>query len=248
MFGCCGTGTAASSEVGIGGIIPQNESNFNYDLCFSLRGCDHQAVTDSLSPSRADRRRERTRRSLIDAGRALIGEKGVAGLRIQEITESADVALGSFYNHFDTKEKLVEAVVADSLASLTGKIVDAATAEDDPALVVSVAVRRVVRLAYDDPEFARLVVNLSHSEMLLATAVAPHASRALARGIEAGRFDVSDPDITLTTVAGGALALVDAILEGRHGADADAVYAEAVLRSLGVAGGDARAISRAPLE
>jgi hypothetical protein len=78
--------------------------------------------------------------------------------------------------------------------------------------------------------------------------VAPHARRALARGVTAGRFDVSDPDITLTTVAGGALALIDAILEGRHGDDADTVYAEAVLRSLGVVAGEARAISRAPLQ
>jgi AcrR family transcriptional regulator len=208
------------------------------------------AVTDAAppeAPTRRDRRRERTRARLLEAGRRLITEKGVAGLRIQEITEGADVALGSFYNHFATKEELVEAVVADSLESLAGKIVGEAGEQDDAAVVVSTAVRRVVRLAYEEPEFARLVVHLSHSEVFVARAVEPYARLALERGMASGRFDVTDPAVTLTAVAGGALALIDAILEGVHGEDADVVYAEGVLRSIGVAVDEARAIAAAPL-
>jgi AcrR family transcriptional regulator len=44
----------------------------------------------STTPTRTERQRLRTRRQLLDAGRSLIAAKGVAGLRIQEITEHAE--------------------------------------------------------------------------------------------------------------------------------------------------------------
>ena len=47
----------------------------------------------------------------------------VAGLRIQDITEEADVALGSFYNYFQSKEELLEAVITESLSDLTSAII-----------------------------------------------------------------------------------------------------------------------------
>ena len=111
------------------------------------------------APTRTDRRRERTRGRLTDATRELIAEKGVAALRIQEITERADVALGSFYNHFDSKEEVVEAVVADSLQNIAETL--AADPVEDPAELVAAAIRRFVGLAYSDPDFARLVVHLT---------------------------------------------------------------------------------------
>lgn len=204
--------------------------------------------TSADVPTRSDRRRERTRRSLLDAGRSLITSKGVAGLRIGEITEGADVALGSFYNHFGSKDELVDAVVADSLTALAAAVVGAASPEEDAARVVAEAIRRVVRLAYDDPAFARLVVELTHSERLLVTAVEPHARLALQRGVDAGRFDVEDIGTTLIAVAGGALALIDAILAGEAPAAADEVFAGWVLRALGIRKGEARRIARTPLE
>ncbi|WP_320671849.1 TetR/AcrR family transcriptional regulator [Patulibacter defluvii] len=213
-----------------------------------------RAATDPDDPatpgkptSRSDRRRERTRGRLVVAGRELIAEKGVAGLRISEITEAADVALGSFYNHFKSKEELVEAIVSESLEALAAAVVDEAPADADPAILVSVANRRFVRLAYDDPEFARLLVNLSHADALFAAATHPFGRIALDRGVASGRFEISDVDVTLTVLVGGALTLMRSLLEGHHGPDADRPHAETVLRAIGVPTDEAREISRRPL-
>ena len=81
-----------------------------------------QSETEAKA-TRTDRQRLRTRRLLLDAGRTLIAAKGVAGLRIQDITEEADVALGSFYNYFQSKEELLEAVITESLSDLTSAII-----------------------------------------------------------------------------------------------------------------------------
>lgn len=195
------------------------------------------------SLNRSDRRRERTREKLVTAARALIASNGVAGLRIAEITDRADVGRGSFYNHFDSKEALVEAVVADSLRGLAERVL-AELPQGDSAVAASAADRQFIRLATDDPDLARLLVHLEHSEGLFAAAVRPYALRALEAGVTDGRFALPDLDVALLALTGSAFAVIRAILAGDAPPDADSVHAEYALRMFGVAPGEAREISR----
>jgi AcrR family transcriptional regulator len=197
------------------------------------------------APTRTDRRRERTRARLTEATRALITEKGVSGLRINEITERADVALGSFYNHFESKEEIVDAVVTESLRELAEAL--ATGAVEDPAELVSVAIRRFVGLAYDDPAFARLVVHLNHADALFAAAVHPAARRAVDLGVDSGRFEITDIEVAVTSILGGSLALMRSIVDGRLGKGAENAFAEISLRALGVPTADATEIVGRPL-
>ena len=204
-----------------------------------------RSETDGKATTRVERQRLRTRRLLLDAGRTLIAAKGVAGLRIQDITEEADVALGSFYNYFQSKEELLEAVITESLSDLTSAIITNVDDNTDPAEVVALANLRVIRLAYDEPDFARLIVNIGHSEALFGDAVHPYARIAVERGIESGRFVVADIEVLLTAVIGGAFALIREILGGRHGAHAHEAFARHVLASLGLPPQEAETIVRA---
>lgn len=200
---------------------------------------------EGKATTRVERQRLRTRRLLLDAGRTLIAAKGVASLRIQDITEEADVALGSFYNYFQSKEDLLEAVITESLSDLTSAIITNVEDGTDPAEVVALANLRVIRLAYDEPDFARLIVNIGHSEELFGDAVHNPARIAVERGIESGRFVVADIEVLLTAVIGGAFALIREILNGRHGANAHHAFARHVLASLGLPAREAEAIVRA---
>ena len=118
---------------------------------------------------------------------------------------------------------------------------------EDPAEVVSFACRRVIRIAYDDPELAWLFVHLDRADVLFEAMVLPYWMETLERGIAAGRFDIGDTHIALTGVTGGALAVMRAVLDRRYGGDADAVFAEGVLRSLGLAHAEAHEIVTRPL-
>jgi AcrR family transcriptional regulator len=203
-------------------------------------------MTDSAQATRSDRRRERTRQRLVEAGRGLIVQKGVAGLRIQEITEQADVALGSFYNYFATKEELVEAVVAESLMELGATTVPDDETQD-PAVTASAAIQRVVRLAFDEPDFARLVVNLNHADTLFPSAFHPFARQVVERGVKAKRFETPDIEISVNLIVGGSLSLIRAVLDGTHEEGAEVAHAEVSLRALGIPAKEARRISRLPL-
>jgi AcrR family transcriptional regulator len=77
-------------------------------------------------PNRFERRKQRTRRLLMQTAGELILEKGYDNVTIQDITERADVGRGTFYIHFEDKEHLVwemlrehsEAVVMKTDAAL----------------------------------------------------------------------------------------------------------------------------------
>ncbi len=57
--------------------------------------------------SRRERKKLETRQSLLAAAMALFHEKGYDATPIEEITERADVAKGTFFNYFPSKEALL---------------------------------------------------------------------------------------------------------------------------------------------
>jgi AcrR family transcriptional regulator len=69
-------------------------------------------------PDRRGRRREKTRRALLEAALALIASRGLESTRIEDVTEAADLGKGAFYNYFDSKEALVAALLADAVREL----------------------------------------------------------------------------------------------------------------------------------
>ena len=184
--------------------------------------------------TRTQRQQQRTRRLLLDAGRELVAANGVSGLRVQDVTERADIALGSFYNYFDSKDALLEAVISETLSAMAAATVADVDETTDPADAVAMANLRVVGLARSEPDLARLIVNIAHSESMFGDAVHPHARLAVERGIAGGRFIVADVEVLLTAVIGGAFALIRETLDGRHGPQAEVAFARHVLASLGL--------------
>ena len=63
-----------------------------------------------VADNRLERRKMRTRAALIRAAQGFIAA-GKLNVPVLEITQTADVGMGSFYNHFDSKEELFQAAV-----------------------------------------------------------------------------------------------------------------------------------------
>jgi AcrR family transcriptional regulator len=66
----------------------------------------------SAKAPRTERGR-RTLRALLDAAADEFGEKGFHDAAIAKIAERADIAIGSFYTYFDSKEAIFRALVQD---------------------------------------------------------------------------------------------------------------------------------------
>ena len=199
------------------------------------------------SVDRHARRREQTRVQLVAAATRLFARQGVDKTRINEITDEADVGFGSFYNHFASKEAIVEAVLAETLVA-HGAAVDSLTAGlEDPAEVIAVAHRYFTGLAKSDPDWAWLLVRLDVSHNIVLHALGPLAERDLKRAIKAGRLSVPNVRVALFAAGGALLAVMRAVLDGHAPKGADIAHAEGVLRLFGLPATEAAEVARRPL-
>jgi AcrR family transcriptional regulator len=72
--------------------------------------------------NRLERRKHRTRTALIKAAQGFTAV-GRLNVPVLEITQAADVGMGSFYNHFDSKEQLFLAALDENF-DLSGALLD----------------------------------------------------------------------------------------------------------------------------
>ncbi|WP_432206404.1 TetR/AcrR family transcriptional regulator [Mycobacterium paraffinicum] len=198
--------------------------------------------------NRLERRKRRTRAALVKAAQRLIAE-GKVNVPVLEITQAADVGMGSFYNHFDSKEQLFEAAVADVLDAY-GAMLDRLTESiEDPAEIFATSFRLTGRLFRRRPQESRIL--LANGLQLLSSerGLAPRALRDIQAGVAAGRFDVEDPELALAMAGGALLGLGNLLRDNPDRDDAGAadLVTENVLRLFGLSADEARAICQRPL-
>jgi AcrR family transcriptional regulator len=198
--------------------------------------------------NRLDRRKARTRAALIRAAQALIAE-GRTNVPILEITQAADVGMGSFYNHFETKEQLFEAAV-EAVMDGYGQLLDDLTADiQDPAQVFACSFRLTGRLNRREPELSRVFLNNVLRLLSADSGLAPRARRDITAAMEAGTFEVEDIDIAVTMTAGALLALGQ-LLHDQPDRDVEETtdrVTEDLLRMFGLPRRQAQRISSLPL-
>ena len=83
------------------------------------------------APSRWDRRREQTHRRLLSAAERLFRGQGFDATTVEEIADAADVAKGTFFNYFSSKELLLGELLYHRIEPLLSALpVGGATAVD----------------------------------------------------------------------------------------------------------------------
>jgi AcrR family transcriptional regulator len=193
--------------------------------------------------NRLERRKQRTRAALIQAAQGFIAS-GKLNVPVLDITQAADVGMGSFYNHFDSKEELFEAAVTEVLDA-HGALLDEFTASiGDPAETFATSFRLTGRLFRRRPQESQILLANGMALLNSDRGLAPRARRDVAAAVAAGRFTVEDIDLALA-VAGGALLGLGNLLRTEPERDdaraADAVT-ENVLRIFGVSSDEAHTL------
>lgn len=180
-------------------------------------------------PNRLERQKQRTRAALLRAAQEFIAA-GKLNAPILEITQAADIGMGSFYNHFGSKEELFAAAVADVLDA-QGELLDRLTESlSDPAERFACRYRLCGRLFRLQPQESRIMLSIGVSLLSSDRGLAPRAKRDIVAASEAGRFQVDDPDIALA-IAGGALLGLGQLLLDQPDRD-DAQTADDVTRDI----------------
>ncbi|GAA2148628.1 TetR family transcriptional regulator [Humibacillus xanthopallidus] len=201
------------------------------------------------SVARVDRRKARTRRALVEAARRILASRGTTDVSIQDITDEADVGLGSFYNHFSSKAELFEEAAGEALEEYGQRLDKSSAGMDDPAEIFALGVRLTAGLARTQPAVAQILVQAGEVFLVSDRGLAPRARRDIQRGIDTGRFAVASADVALVATAGAVLTYVQVALASPDRFDDTSVdaLAELLLRMLGVPARSARAVVQRPL-
>jgi AcrR family transcriptional regulator len=201
----------------------------------------------TVSGGRQQRRREQTRARLVSAARTLMAERGVDAVGLSEITDAADLGAGTFYNYFQSRDEIVEAVAEASVESL-GQALDALTADmPDAAEIFAVSLRHLVLKAVSDPLWGWFVVRLGVAHPQLIEILGPRASRDLRKGVASGRFSIDDVDIATSCTFGALLATLHLVLTTKVEKRTDELFAQTMLTMVGVPAGEAKEIASKPL-
>ncbi|MGW2661634.1 TetR/AcrR family transcriptional regulator [Nocardia tengchongensis] len=199
-------------------------------------------------PNRLERRKARTRAALVSAAQSFLAE-GKLTVPILEITQAADVGMGSFYNHFQSREELFRAAIEEAL-DRHGALLDLLCKDiEDPAQIFAQSFRLTGRLHRLTPTLSKVLLNDGLNLASSDKGLAPRARRDIEAAVDAGRFQARDPELAMTIVAGASLCLGRLLHDQPERDDAEATdqVAEDLLRMFGLPNEDAEEICRRPL-
>ena len=198
--------------------------------------------------NRLERRKQRTRAALIKAAQTCIAA-GKLNAPLQDISRAADVGVGSFYNHFESKEQLFTEAVNEVLDA-QGALLDVLTASiDDPAETFACRFRLTGRLFRRRPDEGRGVVAYGLPLITSERGMGPRGKRDIAAAVAAGRFQVADLELAIVVAGGALMGLGQLLQEQPERDDAQAVdeVTEGLLRLFGLPAKEAHRLCRKPL-
>ncbi len=206
-----------------------------------------KAAVNEAAEGRGARRRRETRAKLLHAGHQVMARKGIDATTVQEITEAADVAFGSFYNHFESKNAIVEAIMDETIEAFGDVLDHLSQSLDDPAEVVAASIRYTVMRAMEDDTWGWFLVRSGIWTPVFRFGLVKRLARDIGIAIESGRCASDDAEATVLAAAGTALSILTAALRDEMDEHAPERAATVVMRLLGLGQEEATEVARRPL-
>ena len=114
------------------------------------------ATGKKLRPERTNATKQR----LFEASMELIGERGAAGVTVDEIAAAAGVSKGTVYYNFGSKSDLIAQLLRHGVEILKARLLGAAgTDAVDPMLAMEAMIGQAMDFMAEYPSFARLWVS-----------------------------------------------------------------------------------------
>ena len=178
-------------------------------------------------------KRARTRAQIVDAGATLLAERPSKALTVDAVVETAGVAKGTFYYHFQSIDELAAAVGAKLGESFNELLTPLRLELRNPIERLSFAFTKFLERAGTDADWARLVVQSSQSPTEFGQGVRANLKADIAEAIVEGRVGMRDVELAADIVMGIWLQVARGILERGARPELTRQAVEAVLRALG---------------
>ncbi|HEX4844298.1 MAG TPA: TetR/AcrR family transcriptional regulator [Limnobacter sp.] len=203
--------------------------------------------------TRGHKKKERTRRKLIESAMELLATRDVGELTLHGLAEAAEMSNGTVYNYFDSRESVLDAVAIELATRFSSTIELLNASTQSGAERVSTGLRLYVERARKDPAWAKALLRVVNFHEGLSSAFAAFVRADINHGIKSGEFTVADASVALDLIISAGLGAIRAVLEGRAPKDYSEEMAFMLLRALGVSSAKAikiasRALPALPVE
>jgi len=200
------------------------------------------------APNRSTRHKQKTRARLVKAALSVMAKKGADAATINDITEAADVGFGSFYNHFTSKEDILEAATNELFETLGAKIDAEVETIADPCVALATAIRAFTAIMIARKDWARFIIRITSVPGYKRFGIYARLFRDIRRIHDSKRLKFPDPQVAGYAVGGAILFMITALVEGDISeAEAPKRIAAMVLRMLGEDEGCIQTIVSCPL-
>ncbi len=177
--------------------------------------------------TRQERRKQRTRRRLLDAARRVIARLGYESAGVLDITEEADVSKGTFYQYFKDKEALTHTLIVEGFEELRARADAIVTPERKPAEAHE-ALRTVFHYAAENRDLFRIMLGPQGSPELNLMAInifADFVESTLVSNLAQQEHGPFTPALVAQFVAGAGVRLGLWWIEDDHGLSPDEISA-----------------------
>jgi AcrR family transcriptional regulator len=191
---------------------------------------------------------ERTRARLMDAATIIFARNGVEAASVNEIAQTAELANGTFYNHFTGKDEIVSTVAFKIINEIVHTLDEAMAGMTNAAERISFGTRQFVELAAIQPEWGLSLFRAVWSMPDLRRQASVYVRTDLEAGVRDGVFKIEIDEFLINVFAAMLMVAVFARARGQAGPEAGMRVAELQLRMLGVSAAAAKKISQRKLE
>jgi AcrR family transcriptional regulator len=115
------------------------------------------SITEHPQKTRFARRRLQTRRDLVAAAERVFAARGYHQSKISDIAAEADVGIGTFYLHYESKEAVFLQLVEETAGRLKQAIDAAKSAVEEPAEVARLSCAVLFRFAHENRDTFRIL-------------------------------------------------------------------------------------------
>lgn len=192
-------------------------------------------------------RRERTRQKLLTASARVIAELGEKKANIDDFIRAAGVARGTFYNHYATREQLLDDLWASIGRAPFLRIQTSCESLTDPAERLVAEARMVFDCAVRDAAWGWLVYAMSADQETVSPDLLQYPRPDLEIGRKQGRFQFDDLHAACDLVVGSVRGVLRAVLAENRTIQSGDAMCVMLLKALSIKDEEAREIVTRPL-
>jgi AcrR family transcriptional regulator len=193
------------------------------------------------------RKRERTRRQLLEAAIAVLCRKGMAATTVPDIAVAAGMTTATVYNHFRSKADIIEAVAISVAKGFRAASAESRAGLDLGAERMAAGCHRYLRLAELSPQWATLVLDVAAASPAYGEIMDSFIRTELRAGVREKSFRIESEAAAMDLINGTVMRAMRLIAGGAAPAGHRKAVVVTVLGGLGMPIARARRIAAVKL-